>query len=133
MKMELDIFKRKLETRGFEFPHNEEGECLYKMFDLANKDFSIESTTLTDKKPVTLMLTRFVPNGMTERGNIKWDIQKIGETECKTLDDIVSFVDGIEKTLKGTPITPFDKILNEQQAHLRFIKKKEWVCKMVKA
>ena len=128
--MELDIFKRKLEARGYSFPKGEEGECLYKMLDCSDKDFSIESTPIDIKKPVILTVTRFTPNGMTDKGNIKWDIQKIGETECKTLEDVVSFVDGIEQVAKGNAVSPFSKILNEQG--LRFIKKKEWVCKLAR-
>lgn len=129
--MERDIFKRKLQARGYDFPKTEEGECLFKMFDLSSKDFSIESTAINDRKSIIITITRFLPNGMTEHGNMKWDIQKVSETECRSLEDAISFIDGIEQTLKGKPVMPFDKILSDNG--LRFIKKKEWVCKAVRA
>jgi hypothetical protein len=125
--MEMDIFKRKVEVRGYMFPRNSEGNVLFRILTLGNDEYTIESTTLLPKKPITVEVRRFVPDEKASDKRV-FKEETVADAKCSTFEEVISFIDNITRLEHGEPVSPFDRILTEKGMTFLF-KKRMWVRK----
>jgi hypothetical protein len=121
--MDLDIFLRKAEVKGYFFPKLDAGRVIYKMETLAGSDYSIESSPL-ERTPISLTVIRFTKN----KDNKTWKEEAVAEICCRTLEEAENAMNQIHKLEEGSPLHPFDQLLSS--TGMTFIlKKKNWIIR----
>ena len=125
--MELDIFERKLAGRDYCFPKLDSGKVIYKPVLMAKDEYFIESTPYDHNKQIMISVYKYIPKGVNEYNRPVWGEELIAEIDCKGLEDVVSAVDGLDLLIKGSPASPFVRILIDKNLH--YIKKKNWMCR----
>lgn len=119
---DMDIYKRKLEVRGYLFPNVHNTNVFYKMCKMAQKEYTIESSAL-EHIPMVITVSRYVPDAENQQ---RYNEEVVTEIFCKTFRDVEDAVKQIENLENGHPSAPYDKILVE--TNMKFIKKKNiWV------
>lgn len=125
--MEPDIFKRKIETRGYMLPLLDEGHVVYKMITIGKTDYAIESTYI-NKKPLELRVHRYIPNGYTEKGHQIFNEELVVNISCRNQEELIEAIDKLKLLEDGMLEEPFKHILSNN-INMYFIKKKTWIRK----
>lgn len=121
--MDLDIFMRKAEVKGYCFPKLDSGKVIYKMETLAGNDYTIESTPL-ERTPVCIVVTRF--SKIKSENN--WREEMVADIFCRSLDETEKAITQIQKLEEGSPSHPFDLLLSQSGLTI-LLKKKGWSLK----
>ena len=114
--MDLDILKRKLNTRDYYVPLLNNYYVAYKSMHIAGIDYTIESSDIS-KNNFIITITKFLLDDTKKYQEIF-----VAKVKCKNVDEFIDALDQIN-SLKE----PFNMILTK--SNITFIKKKTWIAK----